>query len=369
MIHKLYTIISIWGATGILFVLAFCFMFLAVPDNSSLRNYRIARRTMACAYLFFGLINIVEYWGHTTEVNVSLVRMVTLVIACSQAFLFTFTLITLINIRFVTRRRLLGELLPVLAFMVAAFVIYFRCPASCFQVFFYFFIAFYLCLLIRYTYLFRTHYSTYLTYMDNYFADQETQRLQWVAFSFYAALVIGVMALLSAIFMYPLGSLVFSVVLIFFYTYFAIRLINYVYLFPSIETVLEEVSEEGDGKLTEPDGFALEIYSVIDEKLQVWVAEKQFTEKGITLDYLARKLYTNRKYLSSYFNVHKKMTFRDWINRLRIQEAQHLLRSNPGMTMNEAALQTGFTDRSNFRRQFTRQTGLSPATWREQVCR
>jgi AraC-like DNA-binding protein len=284
-------------------------------------------------------------------------------VACSQAFLFTYTLITLVNIRFVTRRRIIRESIPVALFIATAFVIYFVCSEACFRVFFYIFLLFYVFLLIRFTRLFLLNYHSYCLQLDNYFSEQESRRLRWVYFTFFAALAIGVAALLSALFMSPLGSLLFSVALIVFYTYFSIRFISYATIFQHIE----EAIVSGQQPEEENRKIDASTFSSIEIKVEEWIRKKKFTERKVNIGGLAGQLYTNRNYLSTYFNAYKKQTFRDWINDLRIKEAKDLLVQHPEMTVQEIALRIGFVNNSHFGRLFLKQTGCSPQTWRKQA--
>jgi AraC-like DNA-binding protein len=370
MITDLYTLISIGILAGLLFLSALCFLFLSMPDNPSLRNYRLARRVMACAYLFFALINAAEYFSQPEEANIQLVQLITLVIACSQAFLFTFTLITLINIRFVTGRRILFESIPVISLTMAAFVIYFAFPETVFRIFYYLFIAGYIVLLVRYVGMFVKNWRYYHRQMDNYFADLEAQRLRWVSLSFYAALIIGIMALLSAIFTSLVGAFIFSCIVVIFYTYFAIRFINYAYQFQTIEPAfddeltLDEAGYLDDDQEDEADAAA---HDNLEKRIEQWIEDKRFAEKGIILNTLALELGTNRSYLSKYFNTDMGKTFRDWLNLLRIEEAQRLLVQYPEASIAKIASQVGFSDKSNFRRHFINLTGVSPQDWRSQA--
>jgi hypothetical protein len=98
MIHELYDIISIIVTGSLLVVFGLLFLSIVIPDSPLFRNYRRARRVMACAYLFFALVNGVEYaFRDAAEDNTRLTQ--TLAIAFSQAFLFTWTLIALLNVR------------------------------------------------------------------------------------------------------------------------------------------------------------------------------------------------------------------------------------------------------------------------------
>ncbi|MDR2423098.1 MAG: helix-turn-helix domain-containing protein [Prevotellaceae bacterium] len=82
---------------------------------------------------------------------------------------------------------------------------------------------------------------------------------------------------------------------------------------------------------------------------------------------MAKQLHTNRQYLSSYINTSRKQTFRNWIGELRINEAKNLMLQNPNMTITEIAARTSISEMSNFTRQFSKQTGLSPRVWRKQA--
>jgi AraC-like DNA-binding protein len=188
--------------------------------------------------------------------------------------------------------------------------------------------------------------------------------------------------------MSTLVALLFAVVFNIFYSYFAIRFINYAHQFQSIERAIDDAPTPAtDNKtpasavetlhatsLPEPapeneisgkmhgDAFAL-----LEKRIELWLADKGFTEAGITTDSLAALLYTNQKYLSSYINTHKKQTFRKWINELRIEEAKILLLQEPKTTLTEIANRAGFSEKSHFLRQFKEQTGVSPTEWKNRV--
>ncbi|MDR1939047.1 MAG: helix-turn-helix domain-containing protein [Tannerellaceae bacterium] len=372
--NDLYNIISIFIGGSVVLCFGVCFLFLMVKESPLLHSYLAARRVMACAYLFLAAANVAEYLSRSPADNTQLTQMVTLVIGCSQSFLFTYVFITLINPPFLSGRKIIGEVSLFLLFVAALFAFYFLCPAAWFHALFTVYVVFYAFLLIRFTRMFLANYRRYRIRMDNYYAGEEARHLRWVQVSFFAALAIGVMALLSALFMSTLGALLFSVVLIAFYVTFAIRFLNYPFVFHYIERTMDsEPAEEillpafdepvagNAAAATSPDPFA---FATLDERIEQWIAGKRFTEKGVTINTLATYLYTNHKYLSVYINTRKKQTFREWINQLRIEEAQTLLRQYPGMTMNEIAQRTGFSDKSNFSHQFKKQTNLSPTAWR-----
>jgi AraC-like DNA-binding protein len=372
--NELYDIISIFIGGSIFLSFGLCFLFLTVTENPMLRSYLTARRIMACAYLFFAVANVAEYLNRSPDDNVRLTQMVTLVIGCSQSFLFTCVFITLINPLFLSKRKIIGQASAFLLFAAALFCFYFLCPAEWYNALLAVYVLFYAFLLMRFTRLFLCNYRHYRRQMDNYYSGEEAKHLHWVQTSFFAALAVGVLALLSALFMSDLGALLFSVVLIVFYVMFAVRFLNYPFVFRYIERAMDSLPVEeillptleeplagNDAAATSPDLFA---FVALEERLEQWVADKRFIEKGITIDTLATCLYTNHKYLSTYINTRKKQTFREWINDLRIKEAQNLLNRNPDMTINEIAHSTGYSDKSHFLRRFKEHTNLSPTDWK-----
>jgi AraC-like DNA-binding protein len=355
------------------------FLFIVIPADPLLGNYRRARYMMAGAYLFFVVAGIVEYLFDTSSPDVSnlaLMQTVTLVIAASQAFLFTFAMLALLDVRFPGWRYIFRETACVLLFIIAVVSAYTFFSGNIFRNTFYIFTGIYALLLVRYTFLFFKSYRLFGLRMDNYFSDMEAGRLRWVAFSFFAALAVGVMALLSSLFMSTLVALLFVIIFDIFYIFFAIRFVNYAYQFHTIGRAMDDETPEdaekqctvvlhneraAGSKKTKKHSAA---FALLEKRIEKWIDDKGFTEQGITIDALAVKLVTNNKYLSTYINTYKKQTFRDWINELRIEEAKILLLQYPELTVNEIAHNTGFSDKSHFLRRFKEQVKLSPTNWK-----
>lgn len=94
--------------------------------------------------------------------------------------------------------------------------------------------------------------------------------------------------------------------------------------------------------------------------------EELYLQPDLTLDDLAKRLNTNRTYLSSYFSNVIRKTFYDYINELRItQKSIPLMKSCPGNTLEQIAQASGFNSLSTFRRAFKKITGDTPSIYRE----
>lgn len=94
--------------------------------------------------------------------------------------------------------------------------------------------------------------------------------------------------------------------------------------------------------------------------------EKIYLKKEITLDNLAEILDTNRTYLSKAINRFSGMTFINYINMYRINEATRII-SNPenNILIKELADEMGYNSVNVFSKAFQKETGLTPSQYRK----
>ena len=101
----------------------------------------------------------------------------------------------------------------------------------------------------------------------------------------------------------------------------------------------------------------------LEEALQVYVDRKGWREPVRTVGEAAERLGTDTRTLHRYFQQRVGVDFRTWRTRLRLEDAKRLLAENPALPPADAARLSGFSNRSNFSRQFLAHTGLTPAQW------
>lgn len=91
-----------------------------------------------------------------------------------------------------------------------------------------------------------------------------------------------------------------------------------------------------------------------------------YREKLLTRERVAEILETNRTYLGQVINEVYQKTFTQYINDLRIDEAQQIL-SNPSCKrpIRLVGLDLGFNSVTTFNTQFQNRTGVSPAQFRQ----
>lgn len=102
----------------------------------------------------------------------------------------------------------------------------------------------------------------------------------------------------------------------------------------------------------------------LEAALQQWVDTKSYRIPDTTLVQTATRLGVQSVILYRYF-ARKGIDFRSWRSRLRLQDAMQELLSFPDDSVSLIAHRVGFTDRSNFCRQFKEFTGQTPEIWRK----
>ncbi|MDF9831365.1 helix-turn-helix domain-containing protein [Parabacteroides sp. PF5-6] len=87
--------------------------------------------------------------------------------------------------------------------------------------------------------------------------------------------------------------------------------------------------------------------------------EKIYLKKNLNREEIAKRLQTNRTYISALVREEYQCGFSEFINRLRIEHAQELMHQHPELNQEELAAQTGFTHPSAFSRTFKQYTGTT----------
>ncbi len=95
--------------------------------------------------------------------------------------------------------------------------------------------------------------------------------------------------------------------------------------------------------------------------------EKLYRESEINLEWLAKKLQTTKHNLSQVINERMGMSFFDYINVLRIEEAAQLLKdpAKENLTIIEIAYDVGFNNKVTFNTAFKKYIGQTPSEFRK----
>ena len=339
------------------------FILLRTPQTPSLRAYRLSKYIMAIAYMLVAVFNTVELLNTDQYTDGRYTLLITVAASSLQIFLLSAILIMLINTQYFNIRNFLFELLPSIVLGIIAYIMLRSDHSIAFNYALGIFITYFCLQCVRYSLRFFKEKANTIRKIDNFFsADANSRKLRWITQTFIALMCMGVLAMLSFIiprmFMIP-----FSVLYFLFYFYLGMKHLNYIYYFHEYEIVFTPQAENVD-LTTQHNNHSLP-WEQLENAIINWEKTRFFTEPGLTIEQVATQLNTNRTYLSNYVNQIKQQSFKEWINQLRIMEAKQLLLEKPTRHVGEIGVMVGLPDKSNFGRLFTRNTGVSPQSWRK----
>ena len=109
-------------------------------------------------------------------------------------------------------------------------------------------------------------------------------------------------------------------------------------------------------------------YSYTDTATHRMIMVTDYIKNNLTADDLsqsamARLAGVNKDYFSRIFHSITGMNYSKWLNTIRLEKATELL-ADPGMSLTEVAMNSGFQSISSFNRVFRENKGMSPREYR-----
>lgn len=245
--------------------------------------------------------------------------------------------------------------------------------------------ALFILLLQSVTYIinFKKAYRNSLVELEKYYDEDEGYRIRWVRFCYIISMLSNLFVLVY-LFLYwflDYKMEVASVYTIWYLLYMLYLTSNFISFIGSHKIVLDAFAHKalsrggemtGKGKKdatpeNEPVSPTVNEaeFARLERSLEVWVAQKNFREYGKSREEVAKEMGTTKEILHHYFTVKKGVDFKSWRTELRIDEAKRLLLKDKTVSINIVAEMSGFSDRSNFHRQFVKIVGCSPKQWRD----
>ncbi len=86
-------------------------------------------------------------------------------------------------------------------------------------------------------------------------------------------------------------------------------------------------------------------------------------QQDITLESVSRELHISKYHISHLFSQKIRISFNDFVNMLRVQDACERLKQGSGIT--QTSVQSGFNSIRSFNRVFLRQTGMTPLKYQK----
>lgn len=133
--------------------------------------------------------------------------------------------------------------------------------------------------------------------------------------------------------------------------------------FPIKEESVNQISK------TELQLFTPEYRKTIANALQSFEERKVFLNPDFKLNQISNESGIPAHHLTYFFNDIKKISFSDWRNSLRIEEAKILIRQGEtgNFTLQSISLKCGFSSQNTFIRAFKNATGTTPSTYLKSV--
>lgn len=346
---------------------------VAIPEDGGLRKFRSARKIFAIAgALMSALIFSCVIVGYVHPYD----KLAILMTASYQALLLINMITVFINPDAVRLRSVIRDTLYITAVMAVPYLMLWLCPAA-FRYTYWAAAAFYLSQLVSYSRYFILSFKKVIRLTDEYYAENNAQRLAWVHRIFLSSLAVGVWAFVC-LFVKSWSYLVLMPALIGTYFMIAINIINYATKSAYLVSALNASSGKADSpappceeNASERGGTAIpeKMRAAIRERLDVWVAEKGYMEKDVpyaeTLARIGVDVVTMRRYMKDELGT----DFRTWRNSLKLEEACRLFAEHPEMSVEQISDRVGYNDSSNFHKDFKKRYGMSPSLYRKTFAR
>ena len=363
------------------FMFAFLLFLIKVPQTEYSRKIAQTKNTIAacfliCSVLFFTCL---RYSGSDALAGGSFeefASMMMFVITCMSSVVLSFSLINLLDEKFIASDKFylnvgFVAVLSVVfmrsfwmekgsALMVAIQVIY---------------VIIFVLQCITHIVAFRRRYKECVKKLEHYYDEDEDQKLKWIHFCYVIMMLTQMFILVYRLF--PTGFMrIYNVWYSLFMLYFTANFISFLgshklaldafaYKALSGQDLVKRVRsvKKADNKAQESQTEVE--FRKLERSLEQWVKQKKYVEFDKSREELAAELNTTREILHLYFTTRKGVDFKTWRTELRVEEAKRLLLKNKDVSVNIIGEMAGFSDRSNFHRQFVKIVGCSPKQWRD----
>ena len=103
---------------------------------------------------------------------------------------------------------------------------------------------------------------------------------------------------------------------------------------------------------------------IMDSFKQHMEKERGYLNASLTIEEIARVLNSNRTYVSKLVNLYYGMSFRDYVNKQRLDYSKQLMTDEPDASLEYIAVKSGFQSSTQFIRKFRETEGITPTVWK-----
>lgn len=136
-------------------------------------------------------------------------------------------------------------------------------------------------------------------------------------------------------------------------------------IFYTIENIYSVEQEEQYKQ--EVTSINIHEYTFAGSLNQLMQQEQIYLNPEISISEVAKLIGTNRSYLSDYLNHNCNSSFIDYINNLRLEHAEKLMKDDHTTSIDSISISSGFNSLSTFRRAFIKKHGITPSAYRQKL--
>lgn len=366
------------------FMFAFLLFLIKVPKTEYSRKIAQTKNTIATCYLICSALffTCLRYSGSPLLNGGSFdefASMMMFVITCMSSVVLSFSLINLLDEKFIENDRFYLNI----GFVVILSIVFMRS--------FWMEKGGWMRLAIQTAYVivfilqcfshiiaFRKRYKEGLKKLEHYYDEDEDQKLKWIHFCYVIMMLTQMFILVYRLF--PTGFMkVYNVWYSLFMLYFTANFISFLgshklaldaFAYKALSG--QEMRSRGVKRKSAKSGEDVQKenpteveFRKIDRAIEQWIKQKKYVEYDKSRDDVAAEMNTTREMLHLYFTTRMGMDFKTWRTELRIEEAKRLLLKDRNISTNLVGEMAGFSDRSNFHRQFVKIVGCSPRQYRD----
>ena len=357
-----------------------CLLFLIkVPNTEYSRKIAKTKNTIAVCYIVcFCLFYVCIKFSGIENYEVFSSMMLLVVTAISSAIL-SFSLINLLDENALDNDKFYLNVGLVIALSIVFMRSFWWDPGWKRTLVHIAYIVFFVLQCFGHILVFRRLYKESRLKVEQYYDEDEDQKIRWIHFCYTIMMLTQMFILVYRLF--PTGFMkVYNVWYSVFLLYFAANFISFLgshklmldaFAYKALSgqelKMIGLTRKKKDGRKEGEEHAGVNDAEIrkFEHVLEKWVKQKKYSEYDRSREEVARELGVTREFLHMYFTMYKGKDFKTWRTELRVEESKRLLLENRELSTNVIGEIAGFSDRSNFHRQFVKIVGCTPKQWRE----
>lgn len=366
-----------WSALAVSSTLALIFMLIKVPKTEYAKNLTKSKNTIAVSYLICAfLFGYTLYNSDITRYN-EFSALTMLIVTAFSSIIISYSLINLVQPRYMDSSKFMLSVFLVFLGSMILVESFFSESKWLHNLTLYIGIGLFVFQSVYLIIIFDRAYKKSLYMLEKYYDEDEEHKVKWIRFCYILTMLTDMFILVYMVLPHKMIKL-YTFFYILYLIYFAGNFISFLgshkLLLDAVGhyELTEQNSRRRNNKMRRRRKVAFgqdlgedDYFYELKQSLDKWVEQKRYREYDKSREDIAKELNTSKEFLQMYFTDRLGVDFRSWRTELRINDAKALLIEKKDCSINIIGETVGFSDRSNFHRQFTRLVGCSPKEWRD----